>query len=259
MAHEEDRHGRDGARRRGGLLAKSGELVGSVGSMTPLGDAVRAWLAILAASTVYFLVPLDVGSGISMLTFYLAFYDVLCVVWLGLIWLSLRSSTPSQTRRWALAQDRSGTVTQRIMRTFYGTRIFGGRTGLFTIIVVVFIGLFSALTLLPDLGTVRSTLSVVGVVVAWGLLHTSFALYYAYLYYGDEGNPGGLLFPRGVEPDALDFAYYAFGVGTTFSSPEVEVTSRVLRRTTLAHGVFSFFYNTAILALVINLLLLGVD
>ncbi|HEX5851051.1 MAG TPA: DUF1345 domain-containing protein, partial [Rubrobacter sp.] len=57
--------------------------------------------------------------------------------------------------------------------------------------------------------------------------------------------------------DALDFDYYAFGVGTTFTSPEVEVTSRVVRRTTSAHGAFSFFYNTAILALVVNLLIAG--
>jgi uncharacterized membrane protein len=62
-------------------------------------------------------------------------------------------------------------------------------------------------------------MSVVGVVAAWGLLHTSFALYYADLYYDDEASPGGLLFPSGGEPDALDFAYYAFGVGTTFTSP----------------------------------------
>jgi uncharacterized membrane protein len=92
------------------------------------------------------------------------------------------------------------------------------------------------------------------VIAAWGLFHTSLALYYAYLYYGDETFPGGLRFPGGEEPDALDFA---FGVGTTFTSPEVEVTSRVVRRTTLAHGVFSFFYNTAILALVVNLLIAG--
>lgn len=102
-----------------------------------------------------------------------------------------------------------------------------------------------------------SVMSVVGVIAAWGLFHTSLALYYAYLYYGDEASPGGLRFPGREEPDALDFDYYAFGVGTTFTSPEVEVTSRVVRRTTLAHGAFSFFYNTAILALVVNLLIAG--
>lgn len=189
--------------------------------------------------------------------FYLAFYDVLCVVWLGLIWLSLYGSSPEATRRWALAQNRGGTLRQRVMRTFYGTRVFGGKTGLFTITTVVFIGLFSALTLLPDLGRAATVMSVVGVVAAWTLFHTSFVLYYAYLCYRDETSPGGLRFPGGEEPDAFDFAYYAFGVGTTFSSPEVEVTSRVVRKATLAHGGFSFFYNTAILAMVVNLLIAG--
>lgn len=199
--------------------------------------------------------PPDFRSWMSVLTFYLTFYDVFCVAWLGLLWLPLRRSSPEQTRRWALAQDRTGSTLQRAKRTFYGTRIFGGKTGLLTIATIVFLGLgFALLALLDGLGAGRVVLSVVGVVAAWGLLHTSFALYYAYLYYGDEASPGGLRFSGAEKPDALDFACYAFGVGTTFTSPEVGVTSRTMRRTTLAHGAFSFFYNTAILALVINLL-----
>jgi hypothetical protein len=222
-----------------------------------MGDAVRAWIAVLASMGVIFFFPLDLESGVGWTMLYLAFYDELCVVWLGLIWSSLYESSPEATRRWALAQNRGGSLRQRVMRTFYGTRVFGGKTRLFTIATVVSIGFFCALTLVPDLGRTATVMSVVGVVAAWGLLHTSFALYYAYLYYGDEASPGGLRFPGVEEPDALDFAYYAFGVGTTFTSPEVEVTSRVVRRTTLAHGAFSFFHNTAILALVVNLLIAG--
>lgn len=179
------------------------------------------------------------------------------MVWLGLIWLSLKGSSAEETRRWALAQEMGGTLRQRALRSLYGTRLFVGKAGLFTVATIVAIGLFSALALVPDLGVAGTVMSVVGVIAAWGLFHTSLALYYAYLYYGDETFPGGLRFPGGEEPDALDFAYYAFGVGTTFTSPEVEVTSRVVRRTTLAHGAFSFFYNTAILALVVNLLIAG--
>ena len=73
-------------------------------------------------------------------------------------------------------------------------------------------------------------MSVVGIIAAWGLFHTS---------------------------PALHFAFYAFGAGTSFTSPEVEVTSRVVIRTTLAHGILAFFHNTAILALVVNLLIAG--
>ena len=155
----------DGGRktRQGSLLRRAGTLVASVRRMTPMGDAVRAWIAVLASMGVIFFFPLDLESGASWRMFYLAFYDVLCVVWLGLIWL---------------AQNRGGSLRQRVMRTFYGTRGFGGKTGLFTIATVVSIGLFSALTLVPDLGRTATVMSVVGVVPAWGLLHTSFALYY---------------------------------------------------------------------------------
>lgn len=232
-------------------------MVRSVGLMTPTGDAVRLWLAITIAIIVVSIAGRIMDSPAGATTFSLTFYDVFCVSWLGLIWLSLRKSSPEQTRRWALAQVNTGSALRRILRTYYGTRLFGGKVGLFTISAVVFFGLFSALALLPGLGSLRAVTSVVGVVGAWGLLHTSFALRYAYLYYGDETSSGGLRFSGENEPDALDFAYYAFGVGTTFASPEVEVSSRAMRRTTLAHGALSFFYNTAILALVVNLLLAG--
>jgi hypothetical protein len=131
-----------------------------------MGDAVRAWIVVLASMGVIFFFPLDLESGVGWTMFYLAFYDVLCVVWLGLIWLSLYESSPEATRRWALAQNRDGSLRQRVMRTFYGTRVFGGKTGLFTIATVVSIGLFSALTLVPDLGRTATVMSVVGVVAA---------------------------------------------------------------------------------------------
>ena len=92
------------------------------------------------------------------------------------------------------------------------------------------------------------------VVTSWALLHTSHALHYAHLYYQDKDAPGGLSFPGSEEPGPLDFAYFAFTVGTTFVVSDVQVTSRQVRRKTLGHGILSFFYYTAILALVINLI-----
>ena len=40
----------------------------------------------------------------------------------------------------------------------------------------------------------------------------------------------------------------------TAQTSDVDVTSTALRRTTLVHGVVSFFYNTVILALAVNVL-----
>jgi len=92
-----------------------------------------------------------------------------------------------------------------------------------------------------------------GVVAAWGVLHTSYALYYASRYYRSEEFSGGLSFPGEQNPRQLDFAYFAFTIGTSFAVSDVEVTDSTMRRSVLGHQILSFFYNTAILALAINL------
>ena len=65
---------------------------------------------------------------------------------------------------------------------------------------------------------------------------------------------GGLNFPGSEEPDYLDFAYYSFVVGMTSQVSDVAVTARHMRRTTLAHGVLSFIFNIAVLAMSINVI-----
>jgi len=94
-----------------------------------------------------------------------------------------------------------------------------------------------------------------GVISAWGVLHTSYTLHYAYLYYRSEESAGGLAFPGEQSPDQLDFAYFAFTIGTSFAVSDVDVTDRAIRRAVLGHQILSFFFNTSILALVINLVI----
>ena len=96
------------------------------------------------------------------------------------------------------------------------------------------------------------------VIGSWSLMHTLFALHYAHIYYGDNGAPhgashaGGLLFPDERMPDYLDFAYFSFVVGMTCQVSDVQISGRRLRRWALAHGLLAFAFNTAILALSIN-------
>lgn len=98
------------------------------------------------------------------------------------------------------------------------------------------------------------------VVASWTLAHTTFALHYAHHYYGDGPAPGpaddrgGLAFPGEELPDYWDFLYFSFVVGMTCQVSDVQVTSRAMRRLTLLHGVLSFFFNTVVLALAVNLL-----
>ena len=70
-----------------------------------------------------------------------------------------------------------------------------------------------------------------------------------------EAEPsGGLDFPNQEQPDYLDFAYFAFTIGMTAQTSDVQVTSALMRRFTLAHGLLSFGFNTLIVALSINII-----
>lgn len=121
-------------------------------------------------------------------------------------------------------------------------------------------GLFLALSLLPDVrdldtlpGALVAGLNALGVVAAWAVFHTAYGLYYAYLNYRSEGSPGGLAFPGDEEPGQLDFAYFSFAIAAGLVVSDVAVTDPGIRRVVLGHTILSFAYNTAILAVVINL------
>jgi len=93
------------------------------------------------------------------------------------------------------------------------------------------------------------------VVGAWLLNHTSWTLRYAHLYYrNDQEGVGGLAFPGEVPPDDMDFAYFAFTIGICMQTSDVAITSRQLRRAVLAHALQSFAFNTAIIALLLNVI-----
>lgn len=91
--------------------------------------------------------------------------------------------------------------------------------------------------------------------LAWLLTHSVYALHYAHLYYGASGTGQGLSFPGDGDPDDLDFAYFAFTIGMTFQTSDVEVTSKRLRRSVLLHALLSFVFNTGVIALALNLVL----
>lgn len=94
------------------------------------------------------------------------------------------------------------------------------------------------------------------VVLGWVQIHTDLSFRYAHLYYRDRDldkeSDRGLTFPGNEEPNYMDLAYFSFVVGMTFQVSDVQITAKTIRRLVLAHGLVSFAYNTAILALVVN-------
>jgi uncharacterized membrane protein len=108
----------------------------------------------------------------------------------------------------------------------------------------------SARTERPVLPVVLATVTIL---LSWAFIHTIFALHYAHEFY-DETAGGGLAFPGDEkEPDYWDFVYFSFVIGMTSQVSDVGITSKLIRRTAAAHGVISFFFNAALLALTINL------
>src|ERR671921_30090 len=229
--------------------------------------------ALVALVVVYVLRLWAIGSGLVLATFWdiwvlrlVTFWDIWALVYLGLTWLPILRSSAQQTRQWALEQripprphlSILRSVILRVLQTLF---LVSRTSSLFFIIFVSLVSLALAIRLVPDVRDLESIegaslafMASLGVISAWGVLHTSYALHYAYLYYRSEGSAGGLAFPGEESPDQLDLAYFAFTIGTSFAVSDVNVTDSLMRRAVLGHQILSFFYNTSILVLVINLI-----
>ena len=123
-------------------------------------------------------------------------------------------------------------------------------------IAAVTLCLSAIFALLDEMGHPLSlALAVASVLLGWGTLHTVTAFRYAHLYYtaSDGGDAAGLQFPGTEEPHMSDFLYYSLVIGMTSQVSDVQTLSPAMRRTTMAHGVISFFFNTVILALAVNI------
>lgn len=113
----------------------------------------------------------------------------------------------------------------------------------------------------PSLLLLHLGLSAITIVGSWLLVHTIFAMHYARSYYrrhskrnSDSKPIQNLDFPGGEEPDYKDFLYFSFGIGMTSQVSDVQVTSAELRCLVLFHSVLSFFFNTTILAMSVNII-----
>jgi uncharacterized membrane protein len=171
-------------------------------------------------------------------------WDAGAVAFTVLAWAIILRSNVVRTRKRAAAQDPGRSAV-------WGTVLVASTVSLFAAVAV----LRRAKTLAPTETASLVVLCLAAVVAAWTLTHTAYTLRYAHLYYReDDGDgEGGLCFPGGASPCYFDFAYFAFTVGMCFQVSDVTITSPAIRRAVLGHSLLSFAYNTAILALALNL------
>jgi uncharacterized membrane protein len=93
--------------------------------------------------------------------------------------------------------------------------------------------------------------------ISWMVMQVAFTLHYAHQYYRPEGltqsGVPGLDFPKDSHPDYWDFLYFATSIGAASQTSDVAINSKQLRRLATLHAIVSFFFNVAIVALLINL------
>ncbi len=100
-------------------------------------------------------------------------------------------------------------------------------------------------------------LAALTLVSSWFVVQSLFVAHYAHRHFqalDARGDKAGFLFPGDPPTGYLDFAYLAICVGATAQVSDPGVQSRPLRNLVTAHAVTAFFYNTAVLALGINIL-----
>jgi uncharacterized membrane protein len=170
-------------------------------------------------------------------------WDAGGTVLLTLAWLFIARSTPTQTRKLAATEDPGRNTVTLLVIAMSAFSLFAAT-----------VAMRHAKSLTSGMGTALVAACGFAVVTAWIATHSAYTLRYAHLYYRDDlEGEGGLVFPGDSKPSYLDFAYFAFVIGMCFQVSDVSITSPTIRRGALAHSLLSFVYNTAIVALTLNL------
>ncbi|MBW8754893.1 MAG: DUF1345 domain-containing protein [Sphingomonadales bacterium] len=92
----------------------------------------------------------------------------------------------------------------------------------------------------------------------WFFANSVYALHYAHAYYrrdaGTDGDSGGIVFPGTKTPSYSDFCYFAFTLGMTFQTSDVNITAPAIRQVALLHSFAAFVFNIGVIAFTINVL-----
>jgi uncharacterized membrane protein len=195
----------------------------------------RTFISIAIGIVAFSVMP----ETLRLVTRLLIAWDIFIATYLTLVYTMVLRSGLAHIKRNAVLQD----------------------DGRFLILMVTALGAFASIAAIVfELGATRHSppelaLATVTIALSWITVHTTFALHYAHEFYrGDK--PGGLQFPSGdqhVDADYWDFVYFSFVIGMTAQVSDVGITDRIIRRTATAHGIITFVFNTALIALMVNI------
>lgn len=134
-----------------------------------------------------------------------------------------------------------------------------------TLILVILTAVVSLVAIVQELGVSKDAqgllmgfhigLTSLTIVTAWLFIHTMFALHYTHDYFLQKEQDGSetLDFPNEDNPNYWDFLYFSYIIGTLGQTADVAFNARSSRQLGTLHCTLSFFFNTAILASLINM------
>jgi uncharacterized membrane protein len=168
-------------------------------------------------------------------------------VYLVLAFSVMGSCHSDQIRKRAARQDDSGiAILVLILLAIFSSfaaivGLLGAAKGASDEVKLIYIGLAAATIL-----------------ISWTVMQVAFTLHYAHEYYSPHGKTekdgaAALSFPSDSKPDYWDFFYFATSFGAASQTSDVVINAKPLRRLATLHAVVSFFFNTMVLALAINL------
>ncbi len=176
-------------------------------------------------------------------------WNVVALCYFALVFLLIASATHDTIREHAQRLD-EGRLVMLLITTAIATASFGA--------VVIELGSVKSMEGFEKSATIL--LTIITVLNSWLFLHLTFAFHYAHEFYFEEENDsqeppaarGGLHFPNTRLPQYVDFLYFSYVIGVAFQTADVETCSSPMRLLVATHGIVAFFYNTTILALMVN-------
>ncbi|MEO6626077.1 MAG: DUF1345 domain-containing protein [Burkholderiaceae bacterium] len=202
----------------------------------------RLALSMLAGIAMYFLAPQQlVADGATRI---LVSWNVAVCLYLVFAGTMMANASGVTIRERALEQDEGSRMLLLLVVL----------TALAMLLAIV-VELSAVRALAPQARQGRILLGALTVMTSWAFTHLMFALHYAHDYYLslERKQPPGMQFPGDNAPDYGDFLYLSGVIGTSGQTADVAFTSSAMRRVALVHCVLAFFFNTTVLALVINI------
>ncbi len=88
------------------------------------------------------------------------------------------------------------------------------------------------------------------VVLSWFFIHMIFTTHYAHEFWR---NGNGLSFPGNDCPGYSEFLYFSFCIAVASQVSDVSTQSASMRQLVLAHSMVAYLFNTAVIALGVNI------